>query len=120
MMKILFVKNSEIYSGGFYARAALRRTGRTSSGGLSSGKNQCAYIAYFRLMAHGRVYETSLGGNGKFLRGSFKCGLFYAAGGNASPFLVKTRKLTDVGEAHLRSHRGNGKLAAFQQGVRFG
>ena len=24
-------------------------------------KNQCAYIAYFRLMAHGRVYETSLG-----------------------------------------------------------
>ena len=37
-MKILFVKNSEIYSGGFYARAALRRTRRTSSGGLSSGK----------------------------------------------------------------------------------
>lgn len=82
-------------------------------------KSMRAYIAYLRLMAHGRVYETSLGGNGKFLRGSFKCGLFYAAGRNASPFLVKTRKLTDVGEAHLRSHRGNGKLAAFQQGVRF-
>lgn len=82
-------------------------------------KSMCAFISYFRLMAHGRVYETSLGGNGKFLRGSFKCGLFYAAGGNASPFLVKTRKLTDVGEAHLRSHRGNGKIAAFQQGVRF-
>ena len=82
-------------------------------------KSMRAYISYFRLMAHGRVYETSLGGNGKFLRGSFKCCLFYAAGGNASPFLVKTRKLTDVGEAHLRSHRGNGKLAAFQQGVRF-
>lgn len=79
-------------------------------------KSMCAYIW---LMAHGRVYETSLGGNGKFLRGSFKCCLFYAAGGNASPFLVKTRKLTDVGEAHLRSHRGNGKIAAFQQGVRF-
>lgn len=93
--------------------------GRHRADSVAEKINVCVYNSYFRLMAHGRVYETSLGGNGKFLRGSFKCGLFYAAGGNASPFLVKTRKLTDVGEAHLRSHRGNGKIAAFQQGVRF-
>lgn len=31
-------------------------------------------------MAHGRVYETSLGGNGKFLRGSFNAAYFMRLG----------------------------------------
>ena len=92
--------------------------GRHRADSVAEKINVCVYLI-FSVDGARAYYETSLGGNGKFLRGSFKCCLFYAAGGNASPFLVKTRKLTDVGEAHLRSHRGNGKLAAFQQGIRF-
>lgn len=92
--------------------------GRHRADSVAEKINACVYLI-FSVDGARAYYKRSLGENGKFLRGSFKCGLFYAAGGNASPFLVKARKLTDVGEAHLRSHRGNGKLAAFQQGVRF-
>lgn len=93
--------------------------GRYRADSAAEKINVCVYLIFSVDGARGVYMKRASGGNNKFLRGSFKCGLFHAAGGKASPFFVKTRKLTDVGEAHLRSHRGNGKLAAFQQGVRF-